>query len=87
MSTHIVFFTISHGNQVHSALQDWADGYLKKSDFGADTNEDIYQGHKLFLAQIKERDLGAYHRLTHQLYNKVSCIFISLDILCDNILT
>ena len=57
--------------QVHAALDDWGEGYHKKIEFNAETYEDVYNGHNLFLESIRDGKPPGYHRMMADLYNAV----------------
>ncbi|KAN0128901.1 hypothetical protein V8E53_013274 [Lactarius tabidus] len=59
---------------IHSALDDHANGVLRKTDFNADIYEDVYLTHMTFLAHIREESLTKYHRMMAGLYATASTI-------------
>jgi uncharacterized protein DUF6532 len=58
--------------QIHAALDNWSDGsYLKKGDFRAEAYEDVYNGHSMFLRDLKVKKPKFFHKLMSDLYNEV----------------
>ncbi|KAF8262182.1 hypothetical protein EI94DRAFT_1809184 [Lactarius quietus] len=55
---------------VHSALDDYASGVYRKTDFHSDQYEDIYRSHKKFLEHIQQGSLTKYHHLMANLYTQ-----------------
>lgn len=70
-SLRLISLAESSPLKIHSALDDWSEGYHKKSDFNADLYEDVYKGHELFLSNIRKSNLAAYHRLMADFYKLV----------------
>ncbi|GLB45655.1 hypothetical protein LshimejAT787_2500470 [Lyophyllum shimeji] len=56
---------------LHSALDDWASGERKPTDFNAERYEDVYNAHVTTLKTIQKKKLK-YHRLMSNLYNAAS---------------
>ncbi|KAG5637418.1 hypothetical protein H0H81_004625, partial [Sphagnurus paluster] len=57
---------------IHAALDDWSTGFYRRTEFNADTYEDVYRGHELFLNTIRSKKPLAYHRLMADLFKEVS---------------
>lgn len=58
---------------MHASLDDWSEGHQKKKrDFRADVYADIYQGHELFLNNLRAEQLPLYHDIMSDLYKAVA---------------
>ena len=71
MLTHVLLMS-----QVHTSLQDWSGGCLKKMEFNADLFEDVYHGHKLFMSNICHANTKKCHHLLSSLYNDIRCVVL-----------
>ena len=56
-------------SQVYLALNDHANGALRKTDFNANMYEDVYKRHMQFLEHIWEGSHTKYHRMMARLYS------------------
>ncbi|KIM35644.1 hypothetical protein M413DRAFT_32395 [Hebeloma cylindrosporum] len=60
-------------SMIHASLDNWADGsYQKKGDFRAEAYEDVYNGHSMFLNDLKAKKPIFFHKLMAGLYNEVA---------------
>jgi hypothetical protein len=65
--------------QIHASLDNWADGcYQKKGDFRAEAYEDVYNGHSMFLHDLKVEKPIFFHKLMSGLYNEVGYVYYLL---------
>ena len=65
--------------QIHASLDNWTDGhYQKKGDFRAEAYEDVYNGHFMFLSDLKAEKPIFFHKLMSGLYNEVAWVFLYL---------
>ena len=68
--------------QIHASLDNWTDGsYQKKGDFRAEAYEDVYNGHSMFLRDLKVEKPIFFHKLMLGLYNEVGYVFFLITIL------
>jgi Domain of unknown function (DUF6532) len=71
--------------QVHASLDEWSEGfYQKKGDFRSEAYEDVYNGHDMFLQDLKKKKPLYFHRLMADLYQLTACVHLQV---CDYIST